>query len=100
MEGTPLLSLLKRFYFLHHYGKGSIKKLAAFVLKRNKRERRKSQKEIFCCLKTEIEVRNLPVRSIGFAATKKWHRAVRLRWVDRRLPWQSRGHRRRRRDRW
>ena len=37
---------------------------------------------------------------IGSAATRKWRRAIRLRWVDRRLPNWSRVRRRRRRDRW
>lgn len=46
--GTPS-SLLKRFYFLDHYGKGSIKKLVAFVLKRNKR----GNPKIFQLHKTE-----------------------------------------------
>ena len=37
---------------------------------------------------------------IDFAATKKWHRAIRLRLVLRRFLRRNRGHRRRRRGRW
>lgn len=107
MEGTPLLPFSNVFLLPGSLRKKDPSKSSCcFCVFKRKEESEEEIPYVCMCVswqakkKTENEMEIYLCDLIDFAATKKWHRAIRLRLVLRRFLRRNRGHRRRRRGRW